>query len=434
MISLRRALWPSVLACLLSAAAPLASHGLTRRAPPLVRPVAPGPSPAAASPAEDLVVTMRDHESLPVALARGGLGAQEAGEAAGALSDEFDTVNPHPGLALALRRLTAQAAAPGRRLVSLTLTPRQDVSLRLWRDARGVLRVERTDDPVIPVRTLVEGQVDGSLYLSLVGKGMEPAMAARVEGLFGRRLDLGRDIESGDRFRLVFEQRRHVDGQPLAPPDLIYADLAARSGPTRLYRSAPDGAGDADYTDGDPGARPAPFLLRTPVAGARVTSGFGMRLHPILGFTRMHQGVDFAAPAGSPVLAAADGVVEEARWAGGYGRWLKIRHAAGLETGYGHLSAWAVAAGAHVRQGQVVAYVGSSGLATGPHLHYEVFDAGRRIDPQSGELSRIQAKAGGADPAFRARKADIDAMVASLDAACAPAGRPAAPAGACAAS
>ena len=127
----------------------------------------------------------------------------------------------------------------------------------------------------------------------------------------------------------------------------------------------------------------------------------------------MHQGVDFGASEGAPVLAAGDGVVEEARWAGGYGRWLKIRHAEGLETGYAHLSAWAagIAPGSRVRQGEVVAYVGATGLATGPHLHYEVFADGQRIDPERART----VIAGGQDAisrvAFRAQKARIDAIV-----------------------
>src|SRR5205814_9651138 len=130
-----------------------------------------------------------------------------------------------------------------------------------------------------------------------------------------------------------------------------------------LYRFQPEGAREPQWIDGS-GAQASNGLLRTPVSGAHLTSLFGMRLHPLLGFTRMHQGVDFGASVGAPVLAAGDGAVEEARWAGDYGRWLKIRHSADVETGYGHLSSWApgVVPGARVRQGQIVAFVGASGL------------------------------------------------------------------------
>ncbi|HEV7157966.1 MAG TPA: M23 family metallopeptidase [Caulobacteraceae bacterium] len=151
----------------------------------------------------------------------------------------------------------------------------------------------------------------------------------------------------------------------------------------------------SDFTLGD--RMGGPLLLSAPVGAVRISSGFGMRLHPILGFTRMHEGVDFAASLGAPVLAAGDGVVEEARWAGEYGRWLKIRHGSKFETGYAHLSAWApgIAPGVEVRRGEVVAFVGASGLATGPHLHFEVIRGGRRIDPQS-----LERKGGSAGARF----------------------------------
>ena len=383
-----------------------------------------GPAPArprAARPAaEAKTLEMSADESLADALNRAGLDAEEAGAAATALADEFDIVNPHPGLALSLEVAPAAGGSGNRRLVSLSLSPTDEARLRLSRDADGVLRVGRVEAPVVAEPTMVQGAVEGSLYLSLVGKGITPGMAAQVAGLFGRRLDLARDIVSGDRFRLVFEQPRRAGGPAPAPPELVYAELTARPGLVRFYRAASDGAGQADFVDGAWGPSPAPLLLRTPVAGARLTSLFGPRLHPILGYSRMHQGVDFAAPTGSPVLAAGDGVVEEARWAGGYGRWLKIRHASGLETGYAHLSAWAVAItpGARVRQGQVVAYVGSTGLATGPHLHFEVFSAGLRVDPRAAERNGDDGRSPGDGGAFRARKASIDATVASLGAVC----------------
>jgi murein DD-endopeptidase MepM/ murein hydrolase activator NlpD len=132
----------------------------------------------------------------------------------------------------------------------------------------------------------------------------------------------------------------------------------------------------------------------------------------------MHEGVDFGAPVGSPVYAAGDGMVEEARWAGGYGRWVKIRHTQALETAYAHLSAWAagIHPGARVRQGQVIGYVGATGLATGPHLHYEVIEAGRPVDPRTAALAKAEVPSNAAKAAFRARKAMIDAMIAPLKA------------------
>jgi murein DD-endopeptidase MepM/ murein hydrolase activator NlpD len=142
-----------------------------------------------------------------------------------------------------------------------------------------------------------------------------------------------------------------------------------------------------------------------------------MRQHPILGFTRMHAGIDFGAPSGTPVYAAGDGVVERADWAGGYGRWLQIKHAGGYETGYGHLSRWAVKKGQQVHQGQVVAYVGSTGLSTGPHLHYEIMVKGQKVNPSAFKAPPGVVLAGRDLAAFKAEKARIDAMLAKQAAA-----------------
>ena len=142
-----------------------------------------------------------------------------------------------------------------------------------------------------------------------------------------------------------------------------------------------------------------------------MTSGFGMRMHPILGFTKMHTGIDFGAPTGTPVFAAGDGVVKEARWAGGYGRWLEIQHNPQWATGYGHLSGWAVKPGQRVHQGQVVAYVGSTGRSTGPHLHYEVILNGQKINPVGAKVPQGTILAGRELVAFKAEKSHIDKLL-----------------------
>ena len=157
-------------------------------------------------------------------------------------------------------------------------------------------------------------------------------------------------------------------------------------------------------------------MMRTPLQNfRRVSSGFGVRTHPISGYRKMHQGTDFAAASGTPVVAPADGVVVEARRWGGYGNWLRIRHNNGLESGYGHLSRYATGlrAGQRVSQGQVVAYVGSTGASTGPHLHYELWRNGQRINP-AGVRTQEGTELAGADlAAFRAEKARIDRVIAA---------------------
>ena len=250
----------------------------------------------------------------------------------------------------------------------------------------------------------------GSFYDSAVAAGATPELAAQAVRLFGA-VDFAHDLKPRAPFRLVFARTASADGRSWRAGALLYAALAAGEHAVRVYRFAHDDR--VDYLDAD-GRAPRPLLLRTPVQGAHVTSGFGMRLHPILGFTRMHPGVDFGAPEGSPVMAAGDGVVEEAGWAGGYGRWLKLGHADGYETGYGHLLRYApgVRAGAKVEQGQVVAFVGSSGLSTGPHLHFEVMRGGEKLDPATVPIPAQGVLGARAARAFAAQKARVDGLLA----------------------
>jgi murein DD-endopeptidase MepM/ murein hydrolase activator NlpD len=387
----------------------LAAMAVLAASPVHAKPRAPAATALELPPASSqLTVVMAPREALPATLVRAGFSRAAAAEASAAIADAFDPVNPHPGVTLVLE---VSKVAGGMRLERMAIQASGDSNVRVWRDKAGALKAERTHAEVFITPSLVVGVVDGSLYLSMVGAGMTPDQAARVSALFGRNLDLVRDVESGDVFRLVFDRRAAANGIALGPAELVFGEIRTRSGRSTLYR-----VGDS-YVAGEFGPGRA-LLLRTPIDSARITSGFGLRLHPILGYTRIHQGVDFGAPVGSPVFAAGDGVVEQARWAGGYGRWLKIRHTNVLETAYAHLSAWAagIRPGVRVRQGQVVGYVGATGLATGPHLHYEVIEAGRPIDPRATALVKAEVPTAAAKAAFRARKAMIDAMIAPLKA------------------
>lgn len=264
---------------------------------------------------------------------------------------------------------------------------------------------------VVEELAVAEGRISGSLYAAAAQAGAPPALVGEVAKLFAHKLDFKRDIRRGDRFRLVFRRTVNGAGQTVSTGDLLYAEVAAGRKQARFYRFRPRGASAAAFFDAA-GKDIRNLLLPTPVNGARLTSGFGMRMHPLLGYTRMHKGIDLGAPTGTPVLAASDGVVEEARWSEGYGRWLKIRHQGAYETGYGHLSRWAVRPGQTVHRGQVVAYVGSSGESTGPHLHFELLVRGRNVDPRRAKVPQGTVLAGRELSAFKAEKAGIDRMLA----------------------
>ena len=255
---------------------------------------------------------------------------------------------------------------------------------------------------------VANGVIAGSLYESAERLGATPAITTGVVRLFAHKLDFQRDLNTGDAFKLVFDREVTEGGRTTATGDLEYAELQG----VKFYRFERTNGG-AEYFD-EFGKNIRGFLLRTPIDGARVTSLFGMRRHPVLGFTRAHQGIDFGAGTGTPIVAAGDGVVLEAgRW-GGYGNWLRIGHTGGWDTGYGHISRYAagIAPGMRVHQGQVVAYVGSTGLATGPHLHYEVWKDGQRMNPIGARIPQGAVLAGAELDRFEAQKTHIDRLLA----------------------
>jgi murein DD-endopeptidase MepM/ murein hydrolase activator NlpD len=225
--------------------------------------------------------------------------------------------------------------------------------------------------------------------------------------LFSHKIDFSRDIKEGDKFCLVFGRKVTESGRTVEAGDLEYAEVKGQ----RFY--AFDRDGKTQFFD-ELGKNIKGFLLRTPVDGARITSTFGARKHPVLGYTRAHKGVDFGAGTGTPILAAGDGVVLEARRWSGYGNWLRIRHSGQWDTGYGHISRYApgIKAGTRVHQGQVVAYVGSTGLATGPHLHYEVWLNGQRVNPIGAKVPQGTILGGSELASFKSKKSRIDRMLA----------------------
>jgi murein DD-endopeptidase MepM/ murein hydrolase activator NlpD len=272
----------------------------------------------------------------------------------------------------------------------------------------GALRLRAMEEKVTDETTVADGEIQGSLYESAARLGATPAITAQVAKLFAHKLDFQRDIQPGDDFRLVFDRRITESGRTIQTGELEYAELHG----VKFFRFERDG-GEAEYFDED-GKNIRGFLLRTPVDGARLTSGFGKRRHPILGYARAHQGVDFGAGQGTPILAAGDGVVVKAsRW-GGYGNWLQIRHAGGWDTGYAHVSRYAkgVRPGVKVRQGQVVAYVGSTGMSTGPHLHYEVWQKGRRVNPVGAKVPQGTVLAGAELARFKGEKGRLERLLA----------------------
>jgi murein DD-endopeptidase MepM/ murein hydrolase activator NlpD len=326
------------------------------------------------------------------------------------LAKAFDIAKIRAGLALEAHIAKPIGQEGQAKLMGLSLQVGPATAVSLSRALDGALQLHKLEEKVVDQTVVATGQMEGSLYASAEKAGVSPELTVQVAKLFQHKLDFSRDIQPGDRFSMVIDRRVTASGRMVSTGELLFAEIEANGGATRLYRFTPPGAKEAQYFD-ELGKNIRGMLLRTPLDTIRITSSFGMREHPILGYTRMHAGIDFGAPTGTPVYAAGDGVVEKAGWAGGYGRWLQIKHPNGLETGYGHLSRWAVKQGQHVHQGQVVAYVGSTGMSTGPHLHYEIMVGGKKVNPSKFKAPPTVALAGKELAAFKAEKARIDAMV-----------------------
>jgi murein DD-endopeptidase MepM/ murein hydrolase activator NlpD len=319
-------------------------------------------------------------------------------------------------------------AAPGELRVSLRFRPGQpgvvdSVELRradgsgllLQGDgARSVATKPLTSDRVVEIK-VVRGEMDAnSFYSSAVAAGVRDSLIDDFAAAFAFDFDFQREIKPGDIFEAAFERQIDGEGGVAGSERLVYVSLQAGTKARALYAFQPRGDAQPSWFDGN-GVSVVRGLMRTPVNGARITSSFGPRLHPVLGYTRLHKGTDFAVPVGTAVYASGDGVVEFAGVHGGHGNFVRIRHKADLETGYAHLSRFApgVVVGAAVRQGQAIAFSGNTGLSSGPHLHYEVVVSGAQVDPMSFQLSQGRSLNGQALKDFRRERDRIDGLRAA---------------------
>lgn len=333
--------------------------------------------PAPEEPAELHVVTVRRGDTLAQLLSGAGLPGTEAAPVLAALTEIFPARELQPGQSLTLRMDPEQQetllrldleASPGR-VIRVTREPDR------W-NAEEVLAEENRH------LVLARGEVRGALISSLQAAGLPAPLAAGLIRALAHEIDFQRDLHPGDSFTILFERFRDDGGDLLRNGEIVHAEFMLAGRRLSLWRhETEDGA---DWFD-DQGRSFRRAFLRTPLDGGRISSGFGMRQHPILGFSRMHHGIDFAAPTGTPVYAAADGVVVEAGRRGGYGRMIRLRHGGDIHTLYAHLSRFApgLKAGKRVRQGEVIGRVGSTGASTGPHLHYEIHMAEKPVDPSN---------------------------------------------------
>jgi murein DD-endopeptidase MepM/ murein hydrolase activator NlpD len=347
-------------------------------------------------------------ESLAMLLSRAGAPWRDIDDAMDALALVFDTRRVRPGQDVSVYLAQTNGAT---RLTGFAFRSDPGAAVTVNRLIEGEFAAREILTPLTFEVAHVVGVVDGSLYQAAVSAGATDRELAAMSDVFAYDVDFQRDIFPGDTFELVFERFFDEEGRTVKTGELMFVGLNAREGPKVFYRFKLPGDAEADWYDSN-GRTARKFLMKTPINGARLTSGFGMRRHPILGFSRMHQGIDFAAPTGTPIMAAGDGTVVRAGFMGAFGRYIRIKHSGDYETAYAHLSAFSkgLKQGAKVRQGQIIGYVGTSGLSTGPHLHYEVMVKGRQINPISLKVPTGRILTGPQLQQFMAERARIDAL------------------------
>lgn len=356
---------------------PLALGGDTGRrmgATDFVRPLAQAPE----RPMVRLVATLAQGDSFDRALLRAGVGRTDALQIAKLVGGAIPLSDLEPGTRIDItlgRRPAPQAA---RSLEELSLRARFDLELTASRlDANSPLTLSRKTIRVDDTPLRIRGTVGDSLYRSARAAGAPASAVQAFLKTLSQQVDLDRDIRAGDAFDIIVSHRRAATGERQAG-QLLFAGIDRVAGkPIQLMRWGKDGrfyeaSGVGEQHSG----------LVAPVPG-RISSNYGMRRHPILGYRRMHAGMDFKASHGTPIVAVTDGTIIGAGRMGGCGNAVRMRHGGGIDTRYCHMSRIAVNRGQSVRRGQVIGYVGSTGLSTGPHLHYEMYRGGRAVNPAS---------------------------------------------------
>jgi len=248
-----------------------------------------------------------------------------------------------------------------------------------------------------------------SLYNSAINEKIPPNIIVNFASLYGFQVDFQRDIRKKDKFQLMYELYFNDKKEIVEIGEILFANLKLSGQDNSLYYFDSEGS-EGHYDKNGKSVKKA--LMKTPINGARLSSPFGMRKHPIDGFNKMHKGTDFAAPMGTPIMASGDGIVKKAGWCGGGGNCVKIKHNSTYQTVYAHMSKFArgIKAGVRVKQGQTIGFVGSTGKSTGPHLHYEVIVNGKKVNSQKLKLPSGKILKGDERKLFETKKIKIDVL------------------------
>jgi len=368
----------------------------------------------------DKVLAVQRGDTLSALLQSHGASPQEARAIARAMAPEFRAVDLAEGQQVRLSFSNGQDKGklkPTRislydgesHLVTVGLSDGGDEAEYALLPSNDALSVP--DAGLHVSRYQARAQLYQSLYETGYSMGLNDGLMSRIVRIHSYDVDFKRQVQAGDNFE-VFYEADDKEGNVSGDPNVLYTALTIRGETKKFYRFRTSDDGVVDFYD-ENGNSAKKFLIRKPMNGGVLRSGFGVRTHPILRYRKMHTGVDWAAPSGTPIVAAGNGIVEQAKYTSGYGRYTIIRHANGYATGYAHQSAFAkgIEPGARVRQGQVIGYVGSTGLSTGPHLHYEVIVNGRMVDPMRIRVPRGRTLQGRMLASFQREKTRIERLM-----------------------
>ncbi|MGH6877374.1 MAG: M23 family metallopeptidase [Rhizomicrobium sp.] len=386
-------------------------------------------------------ITIERGDTLPGALVNAGASPQDAEAAVNALAKIYELRSIKAGQALQLsfaplpppkqvariiytppapsggaddNAAQDDTASPGR-LLSVSFSPTIEHDITIARGADGGFTAHDAFQKLESHYHRAGARIDSSLYLAAMQAGIPARVVVQMIHMFSYEVDFQRDIKPGDSFEVYYNYYYTPDGKPAKEGDVAYAAMHLLGRTVALYRYQPRGDDTPDYFDSR-GESARGMLMKTPVDGARISSGFGMRFHPILGYTRMHKGIDFAVPTGTPVMAAGAGTIKHEGWENGYGNFVLLDHGNSYATAYAHLSRFArgVHLGSHVRQGQVIAYSGATGMATGPHLHYEIRINGVQVNPATVKVARGRILFGNDLRDFQIERLHVDSEIAAL--------------------
>lgn len=359
------------------------------------------------------VVKVKSGDTLGKILSEAGIDSSETQMIITTLRSVFNPRGLRPGQEMMVAfEPTADGAPPAFRTLSLKIAYDRDVVIE--RGENGELAASEVVKPLHTELVRAGGTIWSSLFHAADLVRVPRSVMIEMIRLFSFDVDFQRNIQRGDSFEVLFERYYDDDGNFVNDGQLIFATLTLSGSERQIYRYEHED-GSIDYYDAS-GRSARKALMRTPVDGARLSSRYGKRKHPVLGYTRMHRGIDFAAPHGTPIMAAGDGTIEMAGRNGGYGNYVRIRHNSEFSSAYAHLSRFAkgIRRGSRVQQGQIIGYVGSTGMSTGAHLHYEILRNGRQTNPLALKMPEGRKLEGASFKRFAQTRDSIKTQLAGL--------------------